>query len=764
MFRQVRLDGLLITESTMKIYLKTLLTSLLLCSISWLHANTDTVVVNSSESFFQLAPYVSILEDPEGVLTIEDVVGSDAFKPAEQKVPNLDITESTFWVKFTVKNQLEDRHLLVDLAYPIIDHADLYQQLGSTGFMIARMGESVPFSERTYDHQNFIYDLHIPQGSTSTYYLRVNSGQQIMLPLDVGAPTAVLLSNISIDLYNGIYFGIVMVMLLYNLFLFLSVRDNSYLYYVGYILFVGLTQASDNGYTYKILWPESPMFNDFMVTLFPSLTGTAAILFMRNFLNTRKYIPKLDQYFFGLIGLYGFCTLLNIMGMSQSAYQATQMTAMVVSLFMLIAAYRVIRKGYEPAKFFMLAWTVFLISVIAFVMKDFGVLPYNAITKHSLQIGSALELVLLSLALANKINILKREKVESQAKTVEALRENERIMREQNEMLDTKVKERTAELEVANAELNVAITDLKDAQSQLVDAEKMASLGLLTAGIAHEINNPINFVVSNINPLKRDIQDIMEVLNQYAEIKDDINLQDKLEAIEELKEDLDLEYTLQEIEDLLKGIDEGAARTADIVKSLKTFSRLDETDLKRADVNECIDSTLVLLNNSLRGQIDVVKEFDTIQPIDCYPGKLNQLFMNLIKNAQQALEVKNYENGEKPTLIVKTKDYLDEVVIHIEDNGIGMDKATMNRIFEPFFTTKDVGEGTGLGLSIGYNIVEKHNGVIEVDSTPGVGTEFVIAIPKDLGLAPDDDRKERISELKKERRNRLKEGLKNKTN
>lgn len=716
----------------------------------------NAVVVTDQD--INIGHSVEILEDATNTLTIADVLKSDSMKLATQDVPNLNITKSTFWVKFSIENQSNNEHLLLNLAYPIIDSVELYMPLADGTIDIVRSGESVPMSERRFQHQNFMFELNIPKGSASTYYMKLNSGEQIMLPLTVGPTQEVLLSASSLDLVSGLYFGIVLVMLLYNLFIYFSVKDKSYIYYVVYILFVGLTQASDNGYTYKFLWPNSPQLANFMVILFPALVGSSAMIFMRHFLNTRKHIPKADKIFNVFIGAYALCVGLFLIGQPQIGYQLTQITALTVSVFMLSMAYKIKRMGFGPAKFFLYAWSIFLVSVCLFVMKDLGVLPYNAITKHVLHMGSAVELVLLSFALADKINILKKEKEESQEKTLEALRENDRILKEQNIVLDKKVKERTNELQVLNSDLTGALNDLKEAQSQLVDAEKMASLGLLTAGIAHEINNPINFVVSNIKPLKRDIQDILEVLEKYSQIQDEKGLKEKLLELEELKQDIDLDYVLSEIDMLLKGIDDGANRTAEIVKSLKTFSRLDETDLKHASVNECMDSTLLLLKNSLKGQIGVEEQLNEMANIDCYPGKLNQLFMNLLRNAIHAVEHKKYEAGEKPTLWVHTEQTEEDVIISIKDNGTGMDEATMSRIFEPFFTTKDVGEGTGLGLSIAYNIVEKHNGVIEVSSEPGVGTEFCIAIPKKQ-FSESTSPMENIQQMKVERKKRLRETL-----
>lgn len=276
-----------------------------------------------------------------------------------------------------------------------------------------------------------------------------------------------------------------------------------------------------------------------------------------------------------------------------------------------------------------------------------------------------------------------------------------------------------------NEELSATLENLKQTQSQLVQAEKMASLGQLTAGVAHEINNPINFVSAGIDSLATNYQDLSEVLEKYAALRPHEDNSGLLEEIEQLKQELDMDYLLEEIPQLLQSIKSGANRTTEIVKSLRNFTRLDEDHLKKADINEGLDSTLVILRNQTANRINVVKDYATLPMINCYPGQLNQVFMNIISNAVQAIE----GEGE---IRIKTQQLNGSIVVRISDNGSGMSDDLKNRIFEPFFTTKDVGEGTGLGLSISYGIIEKHNGRIEVESELGKGTEFIIELPVNL--------------------------------
>jgi hypothetical protein len=412
----------------------------------------------------------------------------------------------------------------------------------------------------------------------------------------------------------------------------------------------------------------------------------------------------------------------TLSGQIQTGFKLMQMFTTLFAFSLIIVSLIVMFNGYRPARFVFLSWLSLLIGAVIFTLKDNGVLPYNTFTGYSMQVATIIEMALLSFGLADRINILKKEKEASQAEALQVAKENERIIREQNIVLELKVTERTQEL-------NQSLEDLKQAQLQLVDSEKMASLGQLTAGIAHEINNPINFVTSNINPLKRDVDMILEMMSTVENVsQSDSSAEEKKKQIEDYKEEMDFDYLVTEIRHLIKGIYEGASRTAEIVKGLKIFSRLDEDDLKRADINEGLESTLVIANNLIGNKTKIIKEYGDLPLVECYAGKLNQVFLNIISNASYAID-KKFGNAEGGEIKVSTTMVDGNVEVSISDNGIGMDEQTMKKIFEPFFTTKDVGEGTGLGMSIAYNTIKKHNGQILVNSEIDKGTEFILKIP-----------------------------------
>jgi len=301
---------------------------------------------------------------------------------------------------------------------------------------------------------------------------------------------------------------------------------------------------------------------------------------------------------------------------------------------------------------------------------------------------------------------------------------NEELLAQSDELKQAN-EEITATNEALNTqkdELGHTLENLKLTQDQLIQSEKLASVGQLTAGIAHELNNPVNFISGNVKPLKRDLDDIFEILGKYEKIIREKNFSDDFIEVESLKENLDFKLLTTEIKSLLEGISEGAHRSSEIVKGLRSFSRLDDDKFQYADLHDGLDSSLILLYNKTKGRINVHKEYGNLPKVECLPSKINQVFMNLLTNSIQAIEGKG-------DIFIETISSGIGVKIIIRDTGAGMSTEVKKHIFEPFYTTKEVGSGTGLGLAISYGIIEQHQGNIDVISEASKGTEFIISLP-----------------------------------
>jgi signal transduction histidine kinase len=272
-----------------------------------------------------------------------------------------------------------------------------------------------------------------------------------------------------------------------------------------------------------------------------------------------------------------------------------------------------------------------------------------------------------------------------------------------------------------NRELAKAYEELKTAQAQLLQQEKMASIGQLAAGIAHEINNPMGFIQSNLGTLKNYgetlkeyVQDIDLMATKYSEAEQ--------KHLAELRSMLDIDFLFEDMPTLISESVTGAKRVRDIVQTLKSFSHVDQAEVLQININDCINNTVETAASTLKQKATVVKEFGELPLLECRPHEMSQLFLNLLLNASQAIA----QQGE---IRVKTSLEGDMIVIAVSDTGCGIPQEIIGRIFEPFFTTREVGKGTGLGLSMCYDIVKKHNGKIDVESTVGAGTTFTIRLP-----------------------------------
>lgn len=271
------------------------------------------------------------------------------------------------------------------------------------------------------------------------------------------------------------------------------------------------------------------------------------------------------------------------------------------------------------------------------------------------------------------------------------------------------------------AEQQVLIERLEEAHNQLLQSEKMASIGQLAAGVAHEINNPVGYINSNLGALQNYVATLLRLINAYEKHEGELSPTTR-DALNALKEEGELGYLREDIADLLAESVDGLQRVKRIVQDLKDFSHVSETEMQWASIETGLESTLNVVWNELKYKAEVVKDYGSIPEIECIPSQLNQVFMNLLVNAAQSI-------AERGVITLRTYRAGDNVCVEITDTGAGIPPQILNRIFDPFFTTKPVGTGTGLGLSITHGIIRKHHGKVEVDSEPGRGTTFRITLP-----------------------------------
>ncbi|MFQ5929343.1 MAG: ATP-binding protein [Acidobacteriota bacterium] len=370
-----------------------------------------------------------------------------------------------------------------------------------------------------------------------------------------------------------------------------------------------------------------------------------------------------------------------------------------------------------------LIWAASL-SAIAVVVLTFSVARQITIPLNKLTVGAR---VIAGGDLTQRVEVSSQDEIGELAKTfnemAQSLEERSRALLELNKKLEEKVRERTRELEETNQQVREAYQELKQTQVQLIQSEKMASLGQLVAGIGHEIKNPLNFIYGNTDFLKAYIQNLKQLIRLYeseAKLKPE-----GVRKLESLKKEMNYSFMLEDLKTLIRNFEEGAKRIHSIITDLKTFSRMDSDQFQSVNIHEPIDLALNLLHHEYRDRIDIHKEYGDVPHIECHPGKISQVFMNLLANACQAI-------GTEGDIWIRTFSQDAMAVVEIEDNGVGIEQEHLGKIFEPFFTTKSVGKGTGLGLSISYSIIQQHQGEIGVESQREEGTKFFVRLPLSL--------------------------------
>ena len=697
------------------------------------------ILLSPDNEYFSINESIYYFEDEKGIISFEEIsqpVFADQFVPSSKRSLNFGYTHSTYWVKFYLKNldpQFNDWILEID--YELLDSIDFYFQDQEGQWRIKVFGDMYPFKQREWDYRTFIIPLQLPDKEIHTYYLRFKTMGTMQFPMNVGREKNFLRMLFLSETYYGIFFGIMILLIIYNAFVYFSLRDITYFHYIILILSTTILVAFLSGHIFQYVLGDYMWWSNKLLPSSIALSEFCIINFTRSFLNTKKLYARLDKVLIFLLILSFLMMFLLFFTNFHFSIQVTAYTSQLYILICLLSGVLCLLKGNKAALLFILAFTLFLIGALAISFIAIGIIGENTITAHGMELGVMLNGVFLSLALINSYKISELEKEKAHEEILQ-------MRQKANEQLEQKVKERTAEIQEKNEvlrqqqeelktinellenqkkELQLTLESLKMTQSQLVQSEKMATIGQLVAGIAHEINNPVTFISAGVDSLHANLEEVRQVLDIYHMITPN-NAKEKLKEIEKLKEEIEYQEAVSEIDKLIDSVRTGSDRTAEIVKGLRTFSRLDEDVLKFADIHEGLDSTLILLQNKYKEHIEIEKQYGEIPEIECFPGQLNQVFMNILANAIDAIE-------DKGTITISTSTSNGSIKISIKDTGKGIPEDIQPRIFEPFFTTKEVGQGTGLGLSICHSIIEKHNGSIDVKSKVGEGSEFVIRLP-----------------------------------
>lgn len=656
------------------------------------------IVISDSEDSHLVGAHADFLEDMEGRLTFEQVIAGDVagrFAPLGMETPNFSFSRSAFWLRFEVTNgSTEIQPLLLHQFTPWIDSMDLYFSWSDGRTERRQAGERYPFAQREVEHNQFLFRFTLAPGETVLVHMRVESQDPLQLPLIVWKQDAYHPYAAKLHMYFGLVFGCLMVVLFYNMFLYFSLRDITYLHYIMYVFSLMLMIFTYSGYAYQYLWPNSPRLQNWMVFPTGYLSMFMAIFVAKSFLETARNMPMIHKTLTVLQGLY---VLLPVYGFVTDDYLFTSLTcslaAMGFPFVMGGAGALAYARKIPAAKFFILAWFSSLIGQLISMGTVVDLFPPSEILRRVMEIGFMADAVFLSFALADRISILRREKEVAETRAIDAL-ETAKVE------LEAKVAQRTTQLSHEKEKAEEA-TRLKD---------KFVAL------VSHDLRSPLGSMINMLELIKPEKMEPKSVENNRR---------------------------------LISMATKAAHGLMDMIDSLLDISRLRTGSLavrkKRVNVQLMVETIVQVedfraAEKGVRIINQVPAEYFLFADYYLYGEVIQNLLSNSVKFCRQGDSVTIYQPQNEPGALA------------VCDTGVGIPGEMINHLFDSTRKTTSQGtageRGNGLGLAYCHDIMEAHGGYIRVESTPGAGSVFIIAVPP--GTPAEDSDVEAMMDMSEE--------------
>ena len=438
-----------------------------------LKAQEKIIDISDDTEFTNISRYLYVFQDSSKLMSFKQVLllEDSRFKPIETDDPNFGFKKSNFWLKFQVSNKsTQTKYRYLELDYPLIDKLEIFSQDAQGTWINTQktIGDKVPFKERTIFYRNPIFNIEVAPQETRTYFIKIDTESSIQFPAILYNQSRLSKHIANTEILFGIFYGILLIMGIYNLVLFFAIRNNSYLYYTIYTVFYGLAQLSLNGHSFQHLWPNALWWANAVVPIGLCLGAVSAMLFMISFLNTAKYLPRFNKVLLTIVGILGMFALLGFVLPYPTAVRIGTASMLLIGVIELSVGIVIWRLGNRSAIYFIISWALFLIGIMIVALIAAGIVPNNPYLRVSHMVGAMLQVVGLSFALADRVNSIRKEKEKAQAEALQAIEENARIIMEQNEMLEKKVDERTRELQQKQEEILVQNEELHQQREEIM--------------------------------------------------------------------------------------------------------------------------------------------------------------------------------------------------------------------------------------------------------------------------------------------------------
>jgi signal transduction histidine kinase len=785
----------------LKALLAILLATLALCHTAVM-ATQPAIVIDDQFTERAIGLDLAILEDPTAQLSLDDVRSAtyaSQFTPSTKENPGFGFTKSAYWARFTLEDARSsgrpssDLPLALTLAFAPTDLATLWCTNKQGAIVVEqRTGDHVPLEEWPILYRNPSFEI---TPATQSCWLRLQTDESMQFPLTLSTQATFADLRVKDSTIQALYFGALLVMFVYNGLLAATTRSWAYATYTFFLLSIGLFQCTFNGISYQLLWPNAIGFADKVLPFFIACGALSACLFAIVLLELRQAAPRFYKFGVVMVALFALHLVTPWLLPYSLAIRTVLVTTIFGCIFILGSGITLAWRGVRLAQIYVAAWFFFLLGTALVILASLGLLPTNTMTRNAQQLGSAIEFVVLSLALSYRIKTLQNSLLSTQKELLESIKaesaaQTESLLaqaRSDQALAQSKAQQAQnnalqIQAELARKDAELAQKEADYTKEQLQQADKMASLGQLVASVTHEINTPIGAISSSGSSITEALGDVItqlppllqrldsatsqllvELLQQGNSTKRAMSSREERAVVKKVTEQLDAagvegarqkagllvqfnaqdevthyqpllqhpesDHILQAARSLInalgnaRNVNVAVERVTKIVKALKSFSHFNiGTEKIDANLTEGMETVLTIYQGQTKVGVEVVRNYDSIPSLRCYPDELNQVWTNLIHNALQAM---NHEG----TLTIGIRKEGGNAVVSVGDSGCGIPEEIRGKIFDVFFTTKPAGVGSGLGLDIVKKIIDKHQGRIDLQSEVRVGTTFSVYLP-----------------------------------
>jgi signal transduction histidine kinase len=673
-----------------------------LCGLTAAPAMASAVAFVMDDSLREqpLGRYLEIVEEPFGIESPEFVIQQWERlrpQPSDRDIPNVGVSRSAWWSKVTLTNTSAQTQWFFEHGDGNTETIDVFLKRQDGPLTHFRGGSSRPWIDRAIPSLTSTFPLHIATGETVEVYTRVASSYVVVMPLTLWAPEPFWNMEKNRTMFHGLYAGLSLAMLLYHAFMGAMLRDRLYLLYVGTILSTFVFNSTINGTAIQYVFPNSTMLTT-LITHFSAMAIVPLVSLMAmDFIDLSEKHRQLARRL-----IAASVSLWSLALFDPHLWTITiGLNGQIICTVLMVLTARTILRGSRAALYFGLGFLSFLLSAFVLVLGVFGLIPFVG---SSMEIGACIEAVFLSLAVSQRLRDTHDDRERVQRELAASKQKALQHLSHYNRRLESEVSQRTREL--------------LDTQKQLVANEKMAALGIFTAGIAHEINNPANFVSLGRQNAKSQLQQLQKHIESLIDPDADQESRDTFKPhFGRLHESMEL-------------ISEGISRIENVVQRLRIVHPEGRIGKQPADPASLLESAWEVVSPSFALKVTLHTRFEARRLVNCSVADMYQVFIALFSNASHAIADRHRE-GEAPAgeIMLTTLDGGQWLIITIADNGIGIPFEYQPKVFDPFFTTRPVGQGSGLGLAMARDVVHHHGGEMGVVSAPNNGALFTIRLP-----------------------------------